>query len=117
MLKVAVLDDNEVMRSVLGEIVAFLGHEVTTFERIAPFIESVRQFIPDRLIVDAMLGETANGLDVIEQVRRLPGMESSRFILLTASLSISPLRERLHERHIELLSKPCSLEELEMALV
>src|SRR3954451_9633624 len=116
-MKVAVLDDSKVMCSVLQEIVSFMGFEVATFERVAPFIQSGRLEIPDYLIVDAMLQDDANGLEVIEQVRQLPGLEASHYILLTANPAMFRLRERLHERHIELLTKPCSLEDLELALV
>jgi len=115
-MKVAVLDDSDVMCAVLGEIVSFLGYEVTTFERVAPFIQSVRQETPDYLIVDAFLPGDTNGLQVIEQVRNLPGMEASRYILLTASPAMLPLRDRLQQRQIELLTKPCSVEDLQMAL-
>lgn len=99
-MKVAVLDDSDVMCAVLGEIVSFLGYEVTTFERVAPFIQSVRQETPDYLIVDAFLPGDTNGLQVIEQVRNLPGMEASRYILLTASPAMLPLRDRLQQRRI-----------------
>jgi DNA-binding NtrC family response regulator len=118
-MKVAVLDDSEVMCSILKEIVSFMGFEVATFERVAPFIQSVRREIPDYLIIDAILqeDEDTNGLEVIEQVRQLPGLEASHYILLTANPAMFPPRERLHERQIELLTKPCSLEDLEMALV
>lgn len=116
-MKVVVLDDSQVMCSILKEIVSFMGFEVATFERVAPFLQSVRCETPDYLIVDAILQEETNGLEVIEQVRQLPGMEASRYILLTANPAMFPLRERLHQRQIELLTKPCSLEDLKMALV
>jgi len=116
-MKVAVLDNSEVMRSILAEIVSFLGYDVITFEQVAPFIQCVRHEIPDYLIVDAFLQEETNGLEVIEQVRCLPGLEAARYILITASPSMLPLYERLEQRHIGLLTKPCTLEDLQMALV
>ncbi len=116
MSRVIVLDDNAAMRAVLSDIVAYMGHEVSAFARIDPFLETVRRETPDCLIVDAMLQEKRNGLDVIDQIQHMAGMQSSRYILLTASLELIPLRERLKERQIELLTKPCSLDDLEMAL-
>lgn len=117
MCKVVVLDDNAAMRSVLSDIVSFMGHEVSAFAKIDPFLETVRRETPDCLIVDAMLLEDRNGLDIINQVQHMAGMESSRYILLTASTELNPLRERLKQHQIELLTKPCSLEDLEMALI
>ena len=115
--KVIVLDDNAAMLAVLSEIVGYMGHEVLTFERVEPFLEQMQHEIPDCLIVDARLKDHCNGLDVIEQVQHMPGTESLRYILLTASSELLPLRSHLRQRHIELLTKPCSIAELEMALV
>ncbi len=117
MSKVAVLDDSAVMCSILEDMVSYMGHEVHTFERVEPFLQSVKDDAPDFLIVDAMLQDDANGLEVIEQARLLPGMEASRYILLTANTAMIYLRERLQKRQIELLTKPCSLEDLQMVLV
>lgn len=116
MSKVVVLDDNEVMRSVLSDIVSYMGHEVMAFERVAPFMASVQSAPPDYVIVDANLQDEANGLEVIEQVRNMPGMQDLRYILITANSAIAPLRQRLEQRQIEFLSKPCSFDDLAMAL-
>lgn len=117
MSSVVVLEDSEIMRSVLSEIVSFMGYEVSAFGKIAPFLEQVRCSPPDRIIVDASLGGNLNGLDIIEQIRHLAGMESSHYILMTANPAIIPLRERLEQRNIKLIGKPCSFEDLEIALV
>ena len=117
MAKVIVLDDNVTMCAVLNDIVSYLGYEVSTFNQVELFLESVQREKPECLIVDANLRDQRNGLDVIEAARLLPGMEDSHYILLTASRELTSLKPRLKQRQIEVLTKPCSLEELEMALV
>ena len=117
MSRVIVLDDSEIMRSVLSEIVSFMGYEVSAFGKVAPFLEQVRCHPAERIIVDASLGGNLNGLDIIEQIRHLAGMEGSQYILMTANPAMAPLRERSEQRKIKLLGKPCSFEDLEIALV
>lgn len=117
MSKVMVLDDNEVMRNVIRDIVSFMGHEVETYDQIETFIQEVKKHTPQYIIVDAQLQDRANGLDVIEKVRQLPGMQSSRCILMSANPALNHIRTRLRQREIKFLPKPCSFEELETALV
>ncbi len=116
MSKVVVLDDNEVMLAVLGEIAAFLGHEVSTFERVEPFLQNIKEETPAYVIVDAILYNHGDGLEVIEQVRNMPGMAASHYILVTASVLILEQRSQILQRQISLLSKPCSFEDLEILL-
>jgi CheY-like chemotaxis protein len=116
MSKVIVLDDNEEMRNVLKEIVSFMGYDVQAYGQVEPFIESVAHQSPDCVIVDAMLGQGANGLDVIERVRTLPGTQISRYILMSANPALQQISPRLDEREITFLPKPCHYEDLEVAL-
>lgn len=114
---VMVLDDNEIMRKVIQDIVSYMGHEVKTYAQAEPFIRGVEKHAPQYVIVDAQLQDRVNGLDVIEQVRQLVGLPRPRCILMSANPALVQIQTRLQQRQIHFLTKPCSIEELETVLV
>ena len=69
MAKILIIDDDEVMRSLLEDMVTAAGHETTTAETSEEGMKLAGQIEPDVIITDIFMPEEG-GFEVIRRVKK-----------------------------------------------
>ncbi len=112
-MKVLVADDDKLIRAMLGDLLAELGHSVVVAEDGADAVATCAREAPDVLILDFLMPRLS-GLDALREIRRAGG--SAPAVILTA-ITDGSLRGVDGAEAIEVvLEKPFSRRTLERAL-
>lgn len=112
-MKVLVADDDKLIRALLGDLLAELGHTVVVAEDGAQAVATGAREAPDVLILDFLMPKLS-GLDALRELRRAGSRAPA--ILLTA-ITDGSFRGVEGADAIEvLLEKPVSRRSLERAL-
>lgn len=78
--KVLIVDDDKKLQQLLVKYLESYGFETLTMESSEPVMRSLRDDLPDIIILDVMLGKE-NGLDILKQIRT---QSTIPIIMLTA---------------------------------
>lgn len=113
---VLVIEDEDGMRDLLGIGLEQMGHTVAKTVSAAEAIEIVREtkFTPDVILADYNLSHGLNGLEAIEEIRRMVGQQIPALIL-TGDISSNALR-KYAQKKIPHLNKPAKLREVIAAI-
>lgn len=84
MSKILILDDDSDIRNVLTLILAE-SHEVRSVTNPRIWLEETREFKPEIIILDILLGEL-NGLDICKELKSMPDTNQIKVILTSATL-------------------------------
>lgn len=112
MPRILLIEDDELLRENLAEALEFEGFEVWAATGGREGLELVRSAVPDLIICDVLM-PGITGLNVVQEVRALPGAIAKTPIILFSALA--------HRKDIQVglaigatlyLTKPCSLTEL-----
>ncbi|MEG3936156.1 response regulator [Microcoleus sp. T2B6] len=106
MTKILVIEDNNLIRETVLELLASRGFEAVGAENGKVGIQLAAQ-IPDLILSDVMMPEL-NGFEVFAAVRSHPATASIPFIFMTAS----EMEKALELKADGYLQKPCSLAEI-----
>jgi DNA-binding NtrC family response regulator len=108
-MRIAIVDDEEIVRSRLQRALAKEGFEVETFGTGELFLEHVKAVAFDLILLDVVL-PGANGIEVLRQVKfRYPETE---VILITGFASIDAAIEATKLGAFHYVSKPFKLDEI-----
>ncbi len=109
--KVLIVDDEEVIVSVLKRYVSMAGYdfEVATNGRQA--LERIAAGAPDAVLLDLMMPEM-NGFETCRQIRTIPETATIPVIVLTALRSQADTDEARHCGATDFMIKPVTGEEL-----
>jgi signal transduction histidine kinase/CheY-like chemotaxis protein len=110
-LRVALVDDNPMVREALAEGLQSLGHQVVASASKTELLAELGKVQPDVVVSDYRLTQGETGFDVIAAVRARLGAELPA-ILITGDTDPKLLRS-LTERGIIVLHKPLELETLQ----
>lgn len=110
MTKILVIEDNNLIRETVLELLASRGFEAVGAENGKVGIQLAAQ-IPDLILSDVMMPEL-NGFEVFAAVRSHPATASIPFIFMTAS----EMEKALELKADGYLQKPCSLAEMLAAI-
>ncbi|MEG4988993.1 response regulator [Microcoleus sp. BR0-C5] len=110
MTKILVIEDNNLIRETVLELLQSRGFEVVGAENGKVGIELAAE-IPDLILSDVMMPEL-NGFEVFAAVRSHPATASIPFIFMTAS----EMEKALELKADGYLKKPCSLAEMLAAI-
>lgn len=110
-VKLMIVDDHQVNRSVLTDLLRSLGFEIIEAENGQAGLILLEELKPDLIVTDLMMPELS-GYQMAETIRHLPGYQS--FPIIGSSASVSPEEQ---DRAImagcdEFLPKPIDLEKL-----
>jgi two-component system response regulator PilR (NtrC family) len=106
---ILVVDDEEVMRDVLGSLLAQAGYQVSLAESGAEGIALARKNVFDAAIVDVMLPEIG-GLEVLEELRKVdPDLV---VLMITAFASVETAITAMKKGAFDYVAKPFKHEEL-----
>ena len=88
MLKVMLIEDDQMMVSLLTTLLHMEGFKVKvpSNHQLNDLISSIHKELPEIAFVDVNL-RTSNGLDLVRQIRQKPGMDGIR-ILMTSGLNL-----------------------------
>lgn len=110
MTKILVIEDNNLIRETVLELLQSRGFEAVGAENGKVGIELAAE-IPDLILSDVMMPEL-NGFEVFAAVRSHPATASIPFIFMTAS----EMEKALELKADGYLQKPCSLAEMLAAI-
>lgn len=102
--KILLLEDDAASRESLEGLLVRWGSNVQSFAEAEQALAHVQAFEPDLLISDYRLGNTLNGLQVLEQMRERCG-QMLPALLITAEVS-PELQRQCAQQSVQLLAKP-----------
>jgi len=111
--QVLVVDDEPELRDLVSDVLGEMDVSVHTAGSGAEAIDAARRDAPDLLITDLRLGD-CNGLDVIDDVRRLVGDVPA--VVITGYGDAESLAAASRCRPVELMTKPLDVDRLRQAV-
>ncbi len=111
MAKILVIDDDITIQLVLQHLLEKEGHEVAIAKDGKEGIRKARDWHPDGIICDWLM-PGLDGLEVCRQVKAIPDLATTFFVLLTAREEVDDLVKGLDAGADEFLSKPVEPEKL-----
>ena len=107
--RVAILDDDPLIRMLVEEYLKAFGFEVTAFETPHAALAAMQQTPPDLLVLDLQM-PVMNGFQVLTAMRADPATSEIPVLLLSANAGdASTMSETQPDRY---LSKPFQMKEL-----
>ncbi|RAQ95351.1 response regulator [Thermogemmatispora tikiterensis] len=117
-MHISLLEDDSAIQEMLQLVLQDEGYSVTiypTAEECLNALQGAAQHqapSPDLLIVDWLLPGLVSGIEVIQQVRRLPQYRSLPIILTTAATLTEPEDAELQGLQVTLLEKPFAIDDM-----
>lgn len=111
MKKIAVIEDEVIVRESIVERLTEAGYDVVYAENGMQGIELIREHKPDLVLCDVMM-PSLGGFGVLEYIRKDTTTELIPFIFLSALSEKSDLRKGMQSGADDYLTKPFSKEEL-----
>lgn len=111
MTKIAVIEDETIVRENIIERLNEAGYQVVSADNGLRGIELVREQLPDLVLCDVMM-PNLGGFGVLEYVRKDPATELIPFVFLSALSDKSDLRKGMLSGADDYLTKPFTREEL-----
>lgn len=112
MPKILLIEDDESLRENLAEALEFEGFEVQVATGGREGLELVRRVTPDLIVCDVLM-PGITGLNVVQEIRAMPGAIAQVPIILFSALAHKDeIRIGLAVGASLYLTKPCSLSEL-----
>ena len=109
--KILVVEDNDLNRSLLRDILEYHGYEVTEAASGAEGVDLARERHPDLILLDIQMPRM-NGFAVIEALRKDPALARMKIIALT-SFAMKGDRDRIMAAGFDgYLAKPIDTREL-----
>lgn len=113
--QVLVVDDSEINRAVMAEILAQDGYAVEVAAGGAEALASIKQRPPDLVLLDVMMPEVS-GIDVCREIRSTPGLAEIFIILVTALADRDSRLAGFEAGADDYLAKPVDRAELRLRL-
>ena len=104
--RVLVIDDDEHMLSLLGEVLGTEGYEVVGAMDGAAAIGAIRRSRPDLILLDLMM-PVLDGFSFLDLYRQLPGPHAPVIVITAAARA---QREEVAEKADEVILKPFSVD-------
>lgn len=111
MKKIAVIEDDVIVRETVIERLTEAGYYVISAENGLNGIDLIREQLPDLVLCDVMM-PNLGGFGVLEYVRKDPATELIPFVFLSALSDKSDLRKGMLSGADDYLTKPFTKEEL-----
>lgn len=111
MKKIVVIEDEDILRKDLHEMLTLEGYLVSTAANGLEGIEMVRTGLPDLIVCDIRM-PGMDGYQVLKAIRELPGGVDVLFIFLTAKVEREDIRTGMNLGADDYLLKPFTRKEL-----
>jgi two-component system response regulator RegA len=110
-----VVDDDAPFRQRLARALETRGFAVNAVENVELALLSIRRSPPAFAVVDLRLGQTGNGLDIIDVLHKV--RPDSRVIMLTGYGNIATAVAAVKHGAVDYLSKPADADDIMQALL
>lgn len=110
-----VVDDDAPFRQRLARALESRGFAVNAVENVESALLSIRRSPPAFAIVDLRLGQTGNGLEIIDTLHKV--RPDSRVIMLTGYGNIATAVAAVKHGAVDYLSKPADADDIVQALL
>jgi two-component system, response regulator RegA len=110
-----VADDDTPFRLRLARALEVRGFQVTAVESVEGALLSIRRSPPAYAVVDLRLGQTGNGLEIVEMLHKV--RPDSRVIMLTGYGNIATAVAAVKHGAVDYLSKPADADDIAHALL
>lgn len=110
-IQILIIEDEKILRENTAEIIAHYDFRAITASSGEEGVKMAAQFAPDIIICDIML-PGIDGYEVLNSIKRLPGLISTAFIFLTVKSTRSDIRTGMNMGADDYLTKPFTKEEL-----
>ncbi|WP_052888399.1 response regulator [Thermogemmatispora carboxidivorans] len=117
-MHISLLEDDSAIQEMLQLVLQDEGYSVTIYPTAEECLNALQGATqdqapsPDLLIVDWLLPGLVSGIEVIQQVRRLPQYRSLPIILTTAATLTEPEDAELQGLQVTLLEKPFAIDDM-----
>lgn len=111
MKKILVIEDEDLIRESIEDLLLFEGFEVITAENGKKGVYLATQTQPDLILCDVMM-PMLNGYEVLEQVRQNQALSTVPFLFLTSMMDRRSNRKGMSLGADDYLEKPCTKDEL-----
>lgn len=115
MSKILIIEDNELARENISEILELEGFETLVAHHGKQGLQLAQQYWPDLIVCDVMM-PTLDGYGVLEQLGQKTSLASIPFIFLTAKSSHQDFRQGMNLGSNDYLTKPFSPADLVTAV-
>lgn len=114
--KVLVVDDDPVVRILVGECLTAKGYEVTAVESGKEFFKSIAENPPDVVVLDFYMPEMT-GMDILIRMKDDPNQAKLPILMLSADSGSEKLMKENNVSPDAFLQKPVGLDEIVKAVV
>jgi DNA-binding NarL/FixJ family response regulator len=111
MMKIVVVDDDELFRRAVTDYLSLEGFEVDSYPHLLDLSVLSKGRLPDLIICDVIL-PGCSGVEILKRIRTTPGISDVPFIFLSARVEPSFQREAMNMGGDDYLTKPVSAENL-----
>jgi CheY-like chemotaxis protein len=115
--RILLIETDERSALVLKDYLQVIGHRVEHLTSGKDFLQKVRQFKPNLILMDVQLRGEYTGFDLVAALRREPDTKNLKVVMVTA-MAMAGDRERCLEAGADdYLSKPIGIAQLEAILM
>jgi CheY-like chemotaxis protein len=115
--RILIVENDERSALVLKDYLQVIGHRVHHLINSANFLEAVRSFKPNLILMDVQLPGEFTGFDLLAALRQDPNTKDLKVVMVTA-MAMAGDRERcLNAGADDYLSKPIGIAQLEVILM
>lgn len=105
-MRVLLIDDESTIREVISTALSLIaGHEVLACASALEGCAKASAFQPELLMIDLMMPEI-DGIDALDAVRALPGLEHVPVVFISATVDPRLLERARRKRPLAMLEKP-----------
>lgn len=112
---ILVIEDEELVRNSIVELLSLKGHKVVTAENGHKGLQVATEERPDLILSDIMMPDIS-GLEVLEMLKTMPETSTIPFIFLTAKAEKTDFRRGMELGADDYLAKPFTKKELYNAI-
>lgn len=111
MKKILIVEDNDLLRDNICEILELEGYEVISASNGAEGIETALTELPDLIISDVNMPKK-DGFQMLDELRQQESTQITPFIFLTVKNSMDDLRQGMNLGADDYIAKPFEMDEL-----
>jgi len=115
--RILIVEDDDFSATVLHDYLKAIGYEVAHLAEGTNFLQEVRQFRPNLILMDVQLSQAITGLDLLKQLRQQTDLEPIPVVMVTAMAMPGDREKFLQAGATDYLSKPLNIVQLESLLM
>lgn len=92
--KIAVIDDDVEILSLIENILSDNGYDVKTYSEPSGIIQELREYLPSLILLDIHM-PSRSGIDVLKEIKKDPVLKKIPVVMLTVEGSLSEIQTSL----------------------